>query len=211
MAGSDFYTKGVLIMNCEQVPREFYIEGLARLSDNVSQIEYHETAWKYADFVLRQADNTFEARQKLPELAAWREFCADIVAELKDAYAIGLRDFQIELPQCYKLAVALEIGCYRDNPQLRLDTIAELDKATLRLPVTVPPIDYVTLLQCAGFVNKTKRTLERWKQDDTAFPTPEIIGENGEADEWRWATIRPYLETKARRKLPETFPAHIAR
>jgi len=72
------------------------------------------------------------------------------------------------------------------------------------------PIDYVTLLQCAGIINKGKRTLERWKQIDTKFPTPEIIGETGGADEWSWATIRPYLEVKANRKLPEIFPAHVA-
>ena len=74
-----------------------------------------------------------------------------------------------------------------------------------------PPTDYVTLLQCAGMVNKNKRTLERWKTNDTTFPTPEVIGSNGTADEWLWTTIKPYLEVKASRNLPVIFPAHIAR
>lgn len=73
------------------------------------------------------------------------------------------------------------------------------------------PIDFVTLLQCAAMVNKSKRTLERWKENDPAFPSPEVIGDNGRADEWRWATIRTYLETKGNRRLPQTFPAHVAR
>lgn len=72
-----------------------------------------------------------------------------------------------------------------------------------------PPQGYVTLLQAAALINKDKRTLERWKQKDTNFPTPEVIGDPGEADEWLWSTIRPYLEKKAKRKLADTFPAHV--
>lgn len=69
-----------------------------------------------------------------------------------------------------------------------------------------PPSDHVTLRQCAPLVNKQKRTLERWKTKDTSFPTPEVIGGDGKADEWLWTTIRPYLERKSDRKLPDEFP-----
>lgn len=72
-------------------------------------------------------------------------------------------------------------------------------------------INHVTLRQCAGIVKKSKRTLERWKTDDMTFPTPEVFGNNGSADEWLWTTIKPYLETKSDRKLPSIFPAHVAR
>lgn len=72
-------------------------------------------------------------------------------------------------------------------------------------------IDHVTLLQCAGIVKKSKRTLERWKTKDTAFPTPDVIGEDGNADEWKWSVIRPYLEQKSNRKLPAIFPSHVTK
>lgn len=65
----------------------------------------------------------------------------------------------------------------------------------------------VRLSQCAGIVNRSKRTLERWKTHDTAFPTPEVIGDDGKPDEWKWSTIRGYLERKCNRKLPERFPS----
>ena len=197
-------------MSFEQVSKEHYIEGLTRLSANVGQIDHRKTTWQYADHVCSQSHG-IEARLSLPELADWREFCADMAAELKAASEIGRQVFQIELLSCRKLAIVLEIGCYREHPQLPLDAIIELDTAAARLSATETPIDYVTLQQCAGIVNRSKRQLERWKTNDTAFPTPEIIGDNGEADEWSWATIRPYLETKAKRKLPAIFPAHIAR
>lgn len=74
-----------------------------------------------------------------------------------------------------------------------------------------PPVDHVTLRQCSALVNKDKRTLERWKTEDTEFPTPDVIGGDGTADEWSWANIRPYLEKKANRKLPKIFPSHAGR
>lgn len=72
-----------------------------------------------------------------------------------------------------------------------------------------PACDHVTLLQCAGMVNRSKRQLERWKTNDADFPTPDVLGEDGCADEWRWSAIRPYLEKKSKRTLPEVFPAHV--
>lgn len=71
---------------------------------------------------------------------------------------------------------------------------------------TADEIQFVTLLQCAKFVNRSKRTLERYKTEDTAFPTPAVIGQDGKADEWKWSIIKPYLEKKCSRRLPERFP-----
>ncbi len=116
-------------MNCERVSKAFYIEGLTRLAANVKNIEYHKTAWQYANHVCRQTDGDFDARQRLPELATWRTFCSDMIAELKAAYDIGRREFQVELLNCYKLSLALENSYCRDDEQILLDTIVELDIA----------------------------------------------------------------------------------
>jgi hypothetical protein len=64
---------------------------------------------------------------------------------------------------------------------------------------------YVTLVQMASIVNRTKRTLERLvkKQD---FPLPDVDGGGGKPNEWRWAVVRPVLESEYGRKLPEVFP-----
>jgi hypothetical protein len=197
-------------MSYERVSSEFYIEGLTRLAAHVKEIEYHKTAWEYALHVCRQSQGTFEAAQQLEELATWRTFCADIIDELKAAHEIGRRNFQIELLACYRLAVALEGGWFRDDRQLLLEVILELDTVTIRLlNPTQAPIDHVTLSQCAAIIRKSKRTLENWKSKDMTFPTPEVIGGDGKADEWLWTTIRPYLQSKVNRQLPEIFPAHV--
>lgn len=104
-----------------------------------------------------------------------------------------LAKFDSQMDKCWTIAKRIRIA-------------EELQKTE----VTDAPTDHVTLLQCAGIIKKSKRTLERWKEDDTKFPTPEVIGENGTADEWLWTTIRPYLETKSKRKLPMIFPSHLA-
>lgn len=69
--------------------------------------------------------------------------------------------------------------------------------------------DFVTLLQCSAIIQRSKKTLERRKKDDPAFPMPDTIGGEGQPDEWRWSTIRPYLESLSGRSLPEIFPGHI--
>jgi len=66
---------------------------------------------------------------------------------------------------------------------------------------------HVTLLQAAGMVNRHKRTLVNWQTNDPEFPPPDVEGGGGKAAEWRWSVLRPYLEKKSRRKLPEYFPA----
>ena len=70
---------------------------------------------------------------------------------------------------------------------------------------TTPIEVHVTLTQAAAIVNKSKRTLERLKNDGE-LPAPAVKGGKGRADEWRWSDIRPILETEYRRQLPGTFP-----
>jgi hypothetical protein len=62
---------------------------------------------------------------------------------------------------------------------------------------------YVTLQQAAAMVNRSKRTLEKLK---AKMPMPRIPGGGGKADEWAWSELRPWLQEKFERPLPETFP-----
>lgn len=72
-------------------------------------------------------------------------------------------------------------------------------------PVEAP--QYVTLIQMASLVNKTKATLERRKGRPTnPLPDPDIEGGGGRADEWIYHRVRPWLEREFNRQLPERFP-----
>ena len=67
----------------------------------------------------------------------------------------------------------------------------------------------VTLQQVAPLVHRSKRTLERWKQEGE-LPKPEVQGGGrGNADYWRWDELRPALETKTGISLPTRFPADL--
>ncbi len=136
-----------------------------------------------------------EARSlKLPDAAAALDVLGSFM-QLVIAHDSGdLAAFDRQIDRCWATAKMIRI-----EEQLQAET----------RPNTAPT-DHVTLRQCAGIIKKNKRTLERWKEDDTNFPTPEVIGNDGTADEWLWTTIRPYLESKSNRKLPDIFPAHRA-
>jgi hypothetical protein len=62
----------------------------------------------------------------------------------------------------------------------------------------------VTLQQAAAMVSRSKKTLERCKRN---MPMPKVSGGGGKPDEWEWAELRPWLEERFDRKLPERFPA----
>ena len=69
---------------------------------------------------------------------------------------------------------------------------------------TALPADcYVTLLQAASIVSRKKRALEEYKD---RMPIPDVEGGGGRPAEWKWTTIRPWLEKAFKRKLPEQFP-----
>jgi hypothetical protein len=65
---------------------------------------------------------------------------------------------------------------------------------------------FVTLLQAASMVNKTKNTLEK-RAKKSPMPLPDVEGGGGTAAEWKWSTIRPWLEKEFKRQLPEHFPS----
>lgn len=62
---------------------------------------------------------------------------------------------------------------------------------------------FVTLSQVAPLVNRSKRTLEKFKDK---MPMPRISDGGGKADEWYWSELRPWLENYSGRKLPKQFP-----
>jgi hypothetical protein len=75
---------------------------------------------------------------------------------------------------------------------------------------STPRPDLVLLDQAAWIVHKSKRTLERCKTNGE-LPAPAVEGGGGRADLYDWPTLRPWLETKYKMKLPATFPANRVR
>ena len=65
---------------------------------------------------------------------------------------------------------------------------------------------YVTLDMAAAMVNRKKRTLEEWIKRSDA-PMPDVEGGGGKPHEWKWKTIKPWLEKKSNRQLPDIYPA----
>lgn len=77
----------------------------------------------------------------------------------------------------------------------------------LNPPQQAAPPQYVNLDRAAALVHKSKKTLERYKNEqDSDMPEPAVEGGGGKAAEWEWGTLRPWLEKTFNRKLPERFP-----
>jgi hypothetical protein len=71
-----------------------------------------------------------------------------------------------------------------------------------------PLKQYVTLDQIAAVVNRSKRSLERYKTRKTdPLPTPDVEGGGGKPAEWDWENIRPWLEREFGRTLPKRYPS----
>ena len=65
--------------------------------------------------------------------------------------------------------------------------------------------DFVTLDEAAAWVKRTKSTLKKHRKN--GCPQPDVKGGGGKPNEWRWSTIRPWLEQEFGRKLPKIIPA----
>jgi hypothetical protein len=76
----------------------------------------------------------------------------------------------------------------------------------------VPQEQYVTLDQAAALVNRCKKTLERRvNRHGSEAPPPDVLGGGGRPHEWRWSTLRPWLERAYGRQLPERIPSRARR
>jgi hypothetical protein len=77
------------------------------------------------------------------------------------------------------------------------------------------PEQYVTLDQAAALVNRSKKTLERYlrspKSEAKRMPEPDVEGGGGEPHEWKWSTIRPWLEATFGKELPALLPSRSSR
>jgi hypothetical protein len=65
---------------------------------------------------------------------------------------------------------------------------------------------YVTMDQAAACVNRSKKTLERHLKK--GMPKPDVEGGGGRPHEWKWSTLRPWLERTFGKSLPQRFPRH---
>jgi len=99
-------------------------------------------------------------------------------------------------------ALAVRRACARIDAS-RNSMLAAPDPAQ-----TVPPPDdrqqFVTLLQAAAWVQKSKQALKKLK---AKMPPPTIHGGAGKADQWAWREIRPWLQKQFDRRLPECLPS----
>ena len=83
-------------------------------------------------------------------------------------------------------------------------------------PIAPPSLDqYVTLDQAAALVNRSKKTLERYlrnpKSEAARMPEPDVEGTGGKPHEWKWVTLRSWLETTFGKKLPDRIPSRASR
>ncbi|MBI1913479.1 MAG: hypothetical protein HYS12_01805 [Planctomycetes bacterium] len=65
---------------------------------------------------------------------------------------------------------------------------------------------YVTRDQIAALVQRNKDTVAGWFNEDSQAPAPAVEGGGGKRHEYLWPKVRPWLEKKTGRKLPERFP-----
>jgi hypothetical protein len=70
---------------------------------------------------------------------------------------------------------------------------------------------FVTLDQMAGHINRSKKTMERYKnRRSNPLPPPAVEGGGGKAAEWIWSEVRSWLEHEFGRALPEHIPSRRA-
>lgn len=108
---------------------------------------------------------------------------------------------KLATPQC-------NTGHIRENIALEAHKAIGNYLSLRGITVSVPKVAvcHVTLKQMASIVNKSKRTLERLR-DNGNLPAPAVKGGKGKADEWLWSVVRPILNREYGRQLPEVYPS----
>ena len=71
----------------------------------------------------------------------------------------------------------------------------------------VPVIYYIDMDQAAALVNRVKKTLARQMMN---MPAPAVKGGGGKKHEWNYAVLKPWLERKYGKLLPDR-PPHVVR
>lgn len=128
-----------------------------------------------------------------------------VVDSLKEPHPLKLPHEKLAEPFRARLG---ELGGTEFRPLLDELAIA-ISNEGRKLPELDPKANqhYVTLDQMAAMVNKSKKTLERaMNHKNSTMPPPDVEGGGGVAHEWKYDTVRPWLEEKYKRKLPEKPP-----
>ena len=86
-------------------------------------------------------------------------------------------------------------------PIMTVESLAE--PATQELSGPASSKQYVTLSQCAAMVHRSKRTLEKHRDQ---MPAPFRVGGGGRSSVWLWSEVRVWLQTYYGRVLPEVYP-----
>lgn len=105
------------------------------------------------------------------------------------------------------------IARFRDAllPHLRPIVPSEMrpDQQSIASP---PTVWYLDLDQISACVGRKKRGLEHYKhRKKDPLPPPDVAGGRGRKHEWKWSTIRPWLERTFDRDLSSVNPAQVAR
>lgn len=123
-----------------------------------------------------------------------------VALERLDCAMNSLRGLELRIRMSELRAVPEPVesfGSSRESPQVESDASQSI--ATI--------LQYVTLNQAAGLVQRHKDTLGRWLRDDPHSPMPAIEGGGGKPHEYLWSEMRRWLESKSGRQLPERFPS----
>jgi hypothetical protein len=81
------------------------------------------------------------------------------------------------------------------------------DAAVESAPAPGATEQYVTLDKAAAIVQRKKKTLERaLHAKGSTMPQPDVEGGGGSPHEWVWTRLRPWLEERFGRRLPERYP-----
>ncbi len=118
------------------------------------------------------------------------------------------------IDQCHDLLLA---GVARDIQDVTESLPFSLDEAADGQLVLSPRVGgiadrapcRVTLRQMSVVVQRSKKSLE-YLRDMGRLPQPVVKGPRGTAHQWLWSEVRPILEARYRRELPEVFPAEIS-
>lgn len=124
--------------------KQFFVDGLSLLADNIKLIDYHQVTSRYAIQQSKVAAPVYSELKQIPEYMEWREFRSALVDELRAAVSMG-RDYDIELRSCSRLGIALCDGFFQEQSPLVFDAIVEIREAIDTLAETLCDVSELPL------------------------------------------------------------------
>lgn len=141
-----------------------------------------------------------------PWLMPWRSHHAELVSRLREEGHERHAAHLARLADVNSLKKPFTADDEADVIKSILECLTAFKKEVGGDGTPSDPECFVTLLQAASMVNKTKNTLEK-RAKKSPMPLPDVEGGGGTAAEWKWSAIRPWLEKEFKRQLPEHFPS----